>query len=93
MAEARTVGITIRRSLASRSVEILHPEKVRGDKGVPPSVTKNSRFERFQRARRRHEKQEANEKRFEQPISHGRRMLSCWRKSVFSKRKCNGSFQ
>lgn len=55
MAEARTVGITIRRSLASRSVEILHPEKVRGDKGVPPSVTKNSRFERFQRAQRRHE--------------------------------------
>lgn len=54
MAEARTVG-TVRRSLASRSIEFLHPEKVRGDKGVPPSVTKNSRFERFQRAQRRHE--------------------------------------
>lgn len=54
MAETRAVG-TGWRSLASSSIKLLHPKEVRGDERVPPSVTENSRFERFQRAWERHE--------------------------------------
>lgn len=55
MAETRAIG-TGWRSLASISIKLLHPEKVRGDERVPPSVTENSRFERFRRAWERHER-------------------------------------